>query len=687
MKHNYDSSHMYRNAPMMHTNHCVSSASIARTTTRRWIARALISSTIFASALFTSLASQSPLAIAQGFEAGTESLEDTRVHWPRLDFVIPFNVDVTGQAPREIQLEYSEDSGTSWNLYSRSDVRSKQFQFEAPQEGEYQFRLKTLDSRGRSFDNPGEPLVVVVDTTKPTAELILDIDPRGMMHAEFNIRDAALDPASVQLSYHTESITQSREIPFELLRGQRPGQWIGTGAWNIPESTKLLSVRLTARDKAGNAVEVTRLPQLPRSAAVSTGLQLASGKRGDAREPRFASANPNAPIGSGLAQHDQPDALPKVQVLNGPGAKPPSGMDAKLTNQLVERQQEMIKQLIDQQESSNQLLAMERQNRIVNEIRANDPNKGTSSISPEAFNTKRSTADRSGVELSGQPTGMADSRSNRIPMREMTDQEVEQATAPNPISFASKRGEQSLLSKESAELLGAGDPPPADMQVSPTRIPGQTTFQRDIKPLYSNSKMFSLDYNIENDMDTAVSAVELWGTTDQGQTWELWGQDPDRTTPFDIQVETEGLFGFRMIIVGSNGLASNRPRNGDNADAWILVDTQVPQARLVSALYGKGSEAGSMVIEYKATDDYFSDRPIGLAYSESPDGPWTNIATGVRNNGRYVWPADPTLPPTIYLRIEAHDAAGNLATHRLEFPIDVQGLAPRGRIQGFRPIK
>jgi hypothetical protein len=629
----------------------------------------------------------SQVSMAQGIDANADQWEDTRVHWPRLDFVIPFNVDVTGQAPREIQLEYSDDGGANWNLYSRSDVRSKQFQFEAPQEGEYRFRLKTLDSRGRSFDNPGEPLVVVVDTTKPTAELILDIDPRGMMHAEFTIRDTELDPTSIQLSYHTESITQSREIPFELLRGQKPGQWVGTGAWNIPDSTKLLSVRLTARDKAGNAVEVTRLPQLPRSAAVNTGLQLASGKKGDAREPRFASAKPNAPIGSGLAQSDPSDSLPKVQVLNGPGAKPPSGMDAKLTNQLVERQQEMIKQLIDQQESANQLLAMERQNRIVNEIRTTDANKGANTISPDAFNTKRSIAERSGLELGTQPSGGADARSGRVPMREMTEQEVEQATAPNSISFASKRGEQSLLSKDAADLLAANEAPATDMQVTPTRVPGQTTFQPDIKPLYSSSKMFSLDYNIENDMDNAVAAVELWGTTDECQTWEMWGQDPDRTTPFDIQVETEGLFGFRMIIVGANGLASNRPRNGDNADAWILVDTEVPRVRLISALYGKGSEAGAMVIEYKAMDDYFADRPIGLAYSESPDGPWTNIATGVRNNGRYVWPADPTLPPTIYLRIEAHDAAGNVATHRLEFPIDVQGLAPRGRIQGFRPIK
>jgi hypothetical protein len=133
-------------------------------------------------------------------------------------------------------------------------------------------------------------------------------------------------------------------------------------------------------------------------------------------------------------------------------------------------------------------------------------------------------------------------------------------------------------------------------------------------------------------------------------------------------------------------LAGNRPRNGDNADAWIQVDTEQPTARLVSALYGKGVEANSLVIEYSAQDDFFGDRPITLSYSEIPAGPWTTISHGLRNTGRFVWPTDPTLPRRVYLKLEAHDEAGNIGEHRLDVPVDIEGLAPRGRIQGFRPI-
>lgn len=206
------------------------------------------------------------------------------------------------------------------------------------------------------------------------------------------------------------------------------------------------------------------------------------------------------------------------------------------------------------------------------------------------------------------------------------------------------------------------------------------------KPFYSSSKAFSLDYEVDSPASAPISAVELWGTTDGGKSWERWGTDPDGVSPFEIKVETEGLFGFRMVIVGANGLAGNRPRNGDNADAWIHVDTEMPTARIHSALYGKGAEAGSLVVEYSAKDAFFGERPIAFSFSELPTGPWTTIASGVRNSGRFVWPADPNLPRRVYLRIEAHDEAGNIAEHKMDVPVDIEGLAPRGRIQGFRPL-
>ncbi len=207
-----------------------------------------------------------------------------------------------------------------------------------------------------------------------------------------------------------------------------------------------------------------------------------------------------------------------------------------------------------------------------------------------------------------------------------------------------------------------------------------------VEPYYSDSKTFSLDYALDEETISSVTQVELWGTVDGGKSWDHWDNDPDRTSPFDIQVEEEGLFGFRMVIVNSNGLSGSAPRAGEEPDVWVHVDTQLPSARILSALYGKGQEAGSLVIEFTCQDNLFGDRPISLYFSENPQGPWTTIAAGLPNSGRYVWRADPNMPRKINLKIEAVDLAGNVGGHVGDMPIDVQGLAPRGRFQGFRPI-
>jgi hypothetical protein len=632
---------------------------------------------------------------------------DDRVYWSRLDFVIPFNVDSTGQAPREIQLEFSEDQGRTWSLYQRSDVRTKQFQFQAVQDGEYQFRLKTVDAQGRSFENPGDPLRVVVDTTKPEANLSVGVDQQGVMEAGFSLADSTLDTSTIQLTYQTDEMTQPREIPYDIELDREEGTWAGLGRWILPNNARQMAVRLVAKDKAGNSVEAIKFPKLLLSASATNGMKLASGKTRAANSREEGIANQGvAPIGSGVADSSpivlpqsptsnqvplpsQGNGFPQVTVLSGPGAKQ-NNYDAKFTEQIVGQQQQLIghlQNLVEQQQvAARQMLA-------TNAVPTASPSlPSAASAAPtqdpplRAFSTPEGTPARNQLDLP----------SSRLPVKEMTDEEYDQVFRSKKATLTGKRSESILVQEDPAMPSARGGQ--ANLEIEPRssgplptrnveRVEGVISFRNNIKPLYSSSKTFSLDYSIDNDSDAQVASVELWGTTDEGRNWQMWGKDPDRTSPFDIQVETEGLFGFRMIIVGANGLASNRPRNGDNADAWIMVDTQMPSAKILSALYGKGSEAGSLVIEYHASDSHFGERPITLSYSEAPTGPWTTIASGVRNNGRYAWPADPSLPTAIFLRLEAHDAAGNVAEHRFENRIEVEGLAPRGKIQGFRVAK
>ncbi|MBM3964151.1 MAG: hypothetical protein FJ308_03660 [Planctomycetes bacterium] len=570
------------------------------------------------------------------------------IYWPRQDLIIPFQVDVAGEVPAEIQLELSEDQGRNWTLYTRGDVRTKQFNFHATKDGEYLFRLKTLDRNGVAFDNPGAPLLIVVDTNKPTGELLVDMDPRGGLQGEFRMVDASLDTSSIRMEYHTDSDPAWREIPVELERGVAAGEWIGFGTWSIPAHAMQLMVRVTGRDAAGNTIELTRMPRLPRSAANPTSMKLASNKGAEDASP---------PIGSGLARRfpTQSSQSLIVPTNNGPTEmllNPPSNPIAGQTSPQLE---------IGNNPSERSTLRTPASS-IQSAIREVAPN--TREVTP---------INPSELKVSSPPTDLvsiADTPKSSFP----TFESPRPGFPSNPESLPS--GPSASLPTNSVSLA---NPPSGNTLISPTSKP------HGIEPMHCSSRAFSLDYAIDNDPGAPIANIELWGTTDHGITWERWGTDPDRESPFDIEVASEGLFGFKMVIVGANGLASRRPLPTDKADAWILVDTAIPKAKILSALSGKGPEAGTIVIEYQAIDDHFPERPISIYYAESPKGPWIPATQGARNNGRFVWTADPSLPERVFLRIDAVDSAGNAGTHVLDLPVDVQGSAPRGRIQGFHP--
>jgi hypothetical protein len=157
-------------------------------------------------------------------------------------------------------------------------------------------------------------------------------------------------------------------------------------------------------------------------------------------------------------------------------------------------------------------------------------------------------------------------------------------------------------------------------------------------------------------------------------------------SPFLVDVDSEGIYGFRVVLVSRNGLASQTPRSGDLADLWVGIDTTEPTAEITSAAYGKDEHAGHLNIQWAATDDHLGPRPVTLVFSESEDGPWTPIASGLPNSGQYFWRVDSGVPDKFYLRLEVRDEAGNLGADQLKQPIASAGLTPKGRVRDFEPL-
>ncbi|MCU0711040.1 MAG: hypothetical protein MUC43_03200 [Pirellula sp.] len=624
--------------------------------------------------------------------------QDDVIFWSRPEFIIPFQVDANGTPPREVILEASDDLGATWYVVSRGDVRTRQFRFRSPKNGDYIFRLKMVDDSGRTFNNPGEPLRICVDTEKPTAKLAIDMDSYGDLNARIQIAEPNLDKDSIRLEFQTEETQEWQPISFDLDQNQNSQDWLGTGTWTIPPSTRQIIIRLTGKDKAGNTFEVTRKPDIPKTAAGRNGIQFASQPN---RNSIPSQVNSSPAIGSGAVL--KKDALPKVHVLGQQNVAPnsPKVDSLGVQQQLIENQQKLIEQLLNQQRQ-------EAAARALDPTLKSDRTIAVDSRGIPGFGLPVSKIDQSqALEIGpaapesvppnsalnkGALNGSRNSPNNP-PIRALSEEEILAMTSRSSSDGGATRvADMGRRSPDGQPMFDPSQTSSLPLTIDSKNIPPLDTpslpsfgspVELSSQPLFSGERAFSLEYGIENDLGVPVRTVELWGTTDAGKTWDYWGDDPDRTTPFDIEVESDGLFGFRMVIVGNNGLAQNRPRTGDDADAWVKVDTVPPKVRIQSALYGRGSEAGSLIIEYLANDPDFGERPISLYYGSTIDGPWQEITTGLTNSGKYAWAANPNLPPEIFLKIKAADAAGNLAEHTMDIPIKVQGIAPRGKIRGI----
>ena len=75
-----------------------------------------------------------------------------------------------------------------------------------------------------------------------------------------------------------------------------------------------------------------------------------------------------------------------------------------------------------------------------------------------------------------------------------------------------------------------------------------------------NARAFELEYEIDSVGSSGVGKVELWGTRDAGRTWSIFGIDPDNRSPLPVNLEAEGIYGFRIVVQSGSGLGGRAPR-------------------------------------------------------------------------------------------------------------------------------
>jgi hypothetical protein len=285
------------------------------------------------------------------------------------------------------------------------------------------------------------------------------------------------------------------------------------------------------------------------------------------------------------------------------------------------------------------------------------------------------------------------------------------AMSPSPTGSAAPKSDGSSIPAASVQPLPTADPrtPATPGSPSPVAVwsgnPAATSPTVEVSRGQTiNYLSFDLGYEVEARGPSGISRVDLWVTRDDGKTWLKWSQSDGKGSSLRVNLgvpgnpQPEGAYGFRVVPVSGAGLSEREPSSGDAPDLRVIVDVTPPQLDLFPPV-GDPKSTDTLVIQWKAADKNFTEDPISIEWSDKPTGPWQPVATGgdgvqlatvtapalrrLGNTGSFAWRVPSGLPPKVYLKVTARDAAGNEKTVVTRDPILVDLVKPRAKVSGI----
>jgi hypothetical protein len=507
------------------------------------------------------------------------------------------------------------------------------FTYHAPEDGKYCFTVRTTndDAAPPSFLSLTPQLCVLVDSAKPILQLEPAADAAGRVVLHYDVRDdRRLSQASVRLEAQVNGgAWESIQLdPYQV----HDDLWVrGAATWRPPQLSGELRFRVTASDEAGNSAESVAL--LPASSLTTNGGYTPSPSADVASTQisrPFPSNSSSRPIGaqSSLSSIDWPapavsNSSPSHRASVGPIA----------------------------QGSSDPFLQRDSSQRLA----------------PPVHNSYSS---------------MESAQRNRTPAHYAADH---RGVAPSGANDADARGDASGISApplfhQSATAAYATDSESDASDLGASGLPANAAVR------LVNARTFDIEYDLDDVGAWGIAKIEIWGTTDGGQSWRSFGVDTDNRSPMRVVVPSSGAYGFRIVVDSANALPSPPPPPGAQPEMHVAVDLNPPTARLLSAGRFDVDGIEELRIRWQAQDDNLEDAPIGLFFSSHPDGPWSPIATKLANTGQYAWRLERHVPDRFYVKLEAHDRAGNVTTYRTTTPVVLDRPQPQARLRDVRQV-
>jgi hypothetical protein len=171
-------------------------------------------------------------------------------------FSIPFRLPTAQDAdaaPQRVVMSVSKDLGGTWEAAGEVAPSAGTFTYQAGADGEYWFRLRAVDRKGRARGGEGPDMRVLVDAAGPKLAARVWKGTDGEILCRYAAIDDSIRMESLKVEYRTADAQGWKTIAAQgVLSRESPAHLVGEEIWWAGEKVEMLTARITVSDSAGN---------------------------------------------------------------------------------------------------------------------------------------------------------------------------------------------------------------------------------------------------------------------------------------------------------------------------------------------------------------------------------------------------------------------------------------------------